>query len=70
MTKKENKNVALFIAFYYSCGYDQSKGSVWNTFDEVYQMGIEFVEKFPPSLTWENGSFEEVMDKFINEKQK
>lgn len=57
------KDKALFVGFFYWSGYN--KQTLWQTFDEVYELAEKFVKTYDPEDTWEDESFEEYMDTFI-----
>ena len=59
------KDKALFVGFFFWSGYN--KQSLWQTFDEVYQLADKFVQTYSQLYNWEDESFEEYMDKFIRE---
>jgi hypothetical protein len=59
------KDKALFVGFFFWSGYN--KQSLWQTFDEVYQLADKFVQTYSQLYNWEDVSFEEYMDKFIRE---
>jgi hypothetical protein len=58
------KDRALFVAFYYWGGYNKS--TMWQSFDEVYELSYQFVNSYSQDNTWEDESFEEYMEQFIN----
>ena len=64
-TKKHmEKDKALFVAFYYwQVGHNDA--TLWQTFDDVYDMAGEFVQTYSPEDTWEDRSFEDYMLEFI-----
>jgi hypothetical protein len=59
------KDKAIFVAFYFWSGYN--KQTMWQEFDNVYELAEKFVQTYDPNDTWEDISFEEYMDKFIRE---
>ena len=63
--KKQIKDRALFVAYYYWGGYNES--SIWESFDKVYALSLNFVNSYDPDENWEDESFEEYMESFINE---
>lgn len=58
------KDRALFIAYFY-WAYEQ-KESVWQSFDKVYTLSEKFVNSYDQSKNWEDESFEEYIENFIN----
>ena len=63
-----NKDIAYFVAFFYWGDY--GFGSMFETFDKVYGMAVKFVEKYPPTLNWEDASWEEVAEQWIIDNYK
>jgi len=61
--KEINNDIALFVAFFYWGSY--GNGSMWQTFDTVYELAKKFVAEYPPNLSWEEKSYEEVVEQFI-----
>lgn len=62
--KHMEKDKALFVAFYYwQVGHPNA--TLWQTFDDVYDMAGEFVQTYSPDDTWEDRSFEDYMLEFI-----
>jgi hypothetical protein len=59
------KDKAVFVAFYFWSGYN--KQTMWQEFDNVYELAEKFVQTYDPEDTWEDRSFEEYMDEFIRE---
>lgn len=59
------KDRALFVAYYY-WGYDQQE-SLWQSFDRIYELSEKFVNSYSQDKNWEDESFEEYMDKFLND---
>jgi hypothetical protein len=57
------KDKAIFLAFYFWSGYN--KQTMWQEFDNVYELAEKFVQTYDPNDTWEDISFEEYMDEFI-----
>jgi hypothetical protein len=57
------KDKALFIAYYFWCGYNQQ--TMWAEFDKLYEFAEQFVQTYSQDDTWEDRSFEEYMDDFI-----
>ena len=58
------KDRALFVA-YYSWGYAQSE-SLWQSFDKLYDLSEKFVNSYSQDKNWEDESFEEYIENFIN----
>ena len=58
------KDRALFVAYFY-WAYEQ-KESVWKSFDKVYTLSEKFVKSYDQSKNWEDESFEEYIENFIN----
>lgn len=63
-----SKDIAYFVAFFYWGDY--GFGSMFETFDKVYGMAVKFVEKYPPTLNWEDASWEEVAEQWIIDNYK
>ena len=59
------KDRALFVAYYY-WGYDQQE-SLWRSFDRLYELSEKFVNSYSQDKECEDESFEEYMDKFLND---
>jgi hypothetical protein len=58
------KDGALFVAYYY-WGYAQSE-SLWQSFDKLYDLSEKFVNSYSQDKNWEDESFEEYIENFIN----
>jgi hypothetical protein len=58
------KDRALFVAYYY-WGYDQ-KVSLFQSFDDIYDLSKKFVNSYSQDNKWEDESFEEYMETFLN----
>ena len=58
------KDRALFVAYFY-WAYEQ-KESIWQSFDKVYTLSEKFVKSYDQSKIWEDESFEEYIENFIN----
>jgi hypothetical protein len=58
------KDRALFVAYYY-WGYAQSE-SLWQSFDKLYDLSEKFVNSYSQDKNWEDESFEEYIENFIN----
>jgi hypothetical protein len=59
------KDRALFVAYYY-WGHAQQE-SLWQSFDRLYELSEKFVNSYSQDKEWEDESFEEYMDKFLND---
>ena len=63
------KDVALFVAFFYYEGDHKYRGSLslLGSFDVVYNLATQFVEKYPPNLNWEEqeNDYESTAHQFI-----
>ena len=59
------KDKAIFVAFYFWSGYN--KQTMWQEFDNIYELAEKFVQTYDSNDTWEDINFEEYMDKFIRE---
>ena len=59
------KDVALFVAFFYF--KNLTNMDILASFDIVYNLAIQFVEKYPPSLNWEEqeNDYESTAHQFI-----
>ncbi len=67
------KDIALFVAFFYYHSYTGM--GLLSTFDIVYNLGIKFVENYPPNTDWEEqeNDYEStahrfILDNFINKE--
>jgi hypothetical protein len=58
------KDRALFVAYYY-WGYDQQV-SLFQSFDTIYDLSEKFVNSYSQDNKWEDESFEEYMETFLN----
>jgi hypothetical protein len=58
------KDRALFVAYYY-WGYAQSE-SLWQSFDKLYDLSEKFVNSYSQDKNWDDESFEEYIENFIN----
>lgn len=58
-----DKDRALFVAYYY-WGHEQN-GTLFQTFDMVYDLSEKFVNSYSQDKNWEDESFEEYMDNFL-----
>lgn len=59
------KDVALFVAFFYFSNY--SSMNLLASFDIVYNLATQFVEKYSPNLNWEeqDDDYESTAHQFI-----
>ena len=71
------KDVALFVAFFYYEGDHKYRGSLslLGSFDVVYVLATQFVAKYPPNLNWEeqendyeSTAHQFILDNFINKE--
>lgn len=58
------KDRALFVAYFY-CNYPQ-RSSVWKSFDDIYELSEKFVNTYSQDDNWEDESFEEHIEQFID----
>jgi hypothetical protein len=59
------KDVAFFVAFFYHHSFTAM--GILASFDIVYNLAIQFVEKYPPNLNWEEqeNDYESTAHQFI-----
>jgi len=67
------KDVAFFVAFFYHHSFTAM--GILASFDIVYNLATQFVEKYPPSLNWEeqendyeSTAHQFILDNFINKE--
>jgi hypothetical protein len=58
------KDRALFVAYYY-WGYERNE-SIWQSFDKLYDLSEKFVNSYSQDKNWEDESFEEYIENFLN----